>query len=87
MENKWTFKTRVPADHKIQIEIPSHIPAGPATVAVEIVTDIDSANTYLTARDLLDSPLVGMWADRGDIPDSSTFVQQLRDEEEKRRGS
>ena len=32
----------------------------------------------LTARDLLQSDLVGMWADRDDIGDSLTFARHLR---------
>ena len=86
MENKWTFKTRVPDNHKIEVEIPFHIPAGPATVAIEIVTE-QNLPSYVTAGDLVDSPLVGIWADRDDISDSSTFIRQLRQQEERRRGS
>ena len=33
----------------------------------------------MTARELLDSGLVGMWADREDITDSSEFARSLRD--------
>jgi hypothetical protein len=32
----------------------------------------------LTARDLLDFELVGLWAGRSDIGDSSAFASQLR---------
>lgn len=32
----------------------------------------------LTAAELLASPLIGMWADRQDITDSSEFARRLR---------
>ena len=39
----------------------------------------------LTARDLLQSELVGLWADRDDIGDSLSFARQLRKHAEHRR--
>lgn len=39
----------------------------------------------ITAQDLLDSGLVGMWADRQDIGDSLHFSRQLREKVERRR--
>lgn len=42
----------------------------------------------LTARELLQSDLVGMWADREDIEDSLSFARQLRQQAQHRqRGS
>ena len=41
MNNRWTVKISVPDDCKVQIEIPSHIPSGPATLAIEVVPDED----------------------------------------------
>ena len=38
----------------------------------------------LTARDLLQSELVGLWADRDDIGDSLSFARQLRRQAEQR---
>ncbi|MEW5988335.1 MAG: hypothetical protein AB1791_17025 [Chloroflexota bacterium] len=38
----------------------------------------------LTANDLLQSGLVGLWADRQDIPDSVSFARQLRQQAEHR---
>lgn len=40
----------------------------------------------LTARDLLQSEIVGLWADREDISDSLTFARQLRQQAEHRQG-
>jgi hypothetical protein len=39
----------------------------------------------LTARDLLHSDLVGLWADRDDVGDSLLFARQLRRRAERRR--
>ncbi|OFX14579.1 MAG: hypothetical protein A2Z18_11330 [Armatimonadetes bacterium RBG_16_58_9] len=33
----------------------------------------------MTARKLLESGLVGIWADRGDIGDSSNYARELRE--------
>ena len=41
----------------------------------------------LTARDLLQSGLVGLWADRKDIEDSLTFARRLRKQAEQRGAS
>ena len=38
----------------------------------------------MTARELLDSGLVGIWADREDITDSSEFARSLRKKAETR---
>ena len=40
----------------------------------------------LTARDLLQSDLVGLWSDRTDIEDSVEFARQLRRQAEHQRG-
>ena len=45
---------------------------------------VQSHSRDLTARDLLDSELVGMWAGRSDIGDSSAFASQLRHRAEHR---
>jgi hypothetical protein len=39
----------------------------------------------LTLGDLLDSPLVGMWADREDIVDSAEYARQLREKAQRRQ--
>lgn len=43
-------------------------------------------NKRLTARDLLNSPLVGLWKDREDIGDSLEFARKLRDTAQRRQG-
>ncbi len=37
-----------------------------------------------TARDLLESGLVGMWKDRQDIEDSSAYARRLREKAQRR---
>ncbi len=43
-----------------------------------------SGRRPMTARDLLQSNLVGLWADRADIGDSTVFARQLRERAERR---
>ena len=45
---------------------------------LKTVTDRAQPPRELTARDLLQSDLVRMWADRDDIGDSLTFARHLR---------
>jgi hypothetical protein len=42
------------------------------------------ASTQLTANDLAQSDLIGIWADRTDVTDSLTFAHQLRHKAEHR---
>ena len=56
---------------------------------VEVTIENETAAPHrrqMTAADLLNSGLVGMWADRDDIGDSSEFARQLR-EKAQRRGT
>jgi hypothetical protein len=45
-----------------------------------------SASPIRTAADVLESGLIGVWADRSDIPDNREFARRLRHEAEHRRG-
>ena len=49
-----------------------------------LVNRPDSSHKELTARDLLQSPLVGLWANRGDIEDSLSYAHKLRRQAEHR---
>jgi hypothetical protein len=40
---------------------------------------------YITARQLLDSPLIGLWKDRDDIGDSVDYARQLRQQAQTRQ--
>lgn len=46
----------------------------------------ESGTRELMARDLLESRVVGLWADRDDIGNSLEYARQLRREAEHRRG-
>jgi hypothetical protein len=39
----------------------------------------------MTAKDLLNSGLIGMWKDRTDIKDSAEYARKLREEAQTRR--
>jgi hypothetical protein len=41
----------------------------------------------LTARDLLESKIIGLWADRDDIEDSVEYARRLRRQAERRTGA
>ena len=86
MKTRWILKTTVPDDHKLQIQIPLHVPSGPATVEVELVSqESERDKAFLMGDELLKSSILGMWKDRMDIGDSTAFVRQLREEEEQYR--
>ncbi len=61
------------------------IPEG-AQVIVVVLKEGQQAGEKraLTLGDLLESPLVGMWADREDIIDSAEFARQLRERASRR---
>jgi hypothetical protein len=43
------------------------------------------ASAHLTAKQLLESDLVGLWQDRQDIVDSAAYARQLREEAQRRQ--
>lgn len=43
------------------------------------------ARPHLTAHELLQSELVGLWEDRDDIEDSSAYARQLRERAQRRQ--
>jgi hypothetical protein len=48
-------------------------------------SQINQNSQTLTAHNLLESELVGLWADRSDIKDSLSYARQLRQQAEERR--
>lgn len=54
-------------------------------VDITVEAETGKHRRQMTARDLLNSGLVGMWADREDIGDSSEFARKLREKAQKRR--
>ena len=77
-----TIKTIVPTDHRLVIQVPEEVPAGPAEVVVRSV-EVPSLAPG-TAADLLALGLFGMWKDRTDITDSIEFARELRRRAERR---
>lgn len=54
------------------------------SVEVLLLLQNKSTKRRRTARDLLDSELIGLWKDRTDITDSATYARQLRDQAQTR---
>jgi hypothetical protein len=45
---------------------------------------LQTTRPFMTADDLLVSPLIGLWDNRSDIGDSTTFARQLRERAQRR---
>ena len=76
------IKTIVPADHRLVVQVPEDVPAGPAEVVVRSVDAPSVAQG--TAANLLASGLFGIWKDRTDITDNIEFARELRRRAEQR---
>jgi hypothetical protein len=53
-------------------------------VLLLISTPEQSSKPRLTARQLLESGLIGLWQDRQDISDSAAYARQLREKAQQR---
>jgi hypothetical protein len=69
-----------------------HLPIGKseADKAVQVTVEVMASASLeerrtLSACDLLNSGLVGMWAERSDIGDSREFARRLREQAQTRR--
>jgi len=58
--------------------------AGDTAEVIVLVEDGEKKAKTMTAADLLQSDLFGIWADRKDISDSLEFVRSLRRQAEQR---
>jgi hypothetical protein len=56
----------------------------PGTSAQVEHPDLPVKNDFVTAAELLDSGVVGIWADRKDIGDSVEYARQLRQRAQQR---
>ncbi|MBX7133186.1 MAG: hypothetical protein K1X67_10965 [Fimbriimonadaceae bacterium] len=66
----------VARDGKIELEPGAKLPEGAEVIVLfEGVPD----RKHSTAQDLLNSEIVGMWADRVDIADSASFAREIRE--------
>ncbi len=79
-----SIKTTIPADHRLVLEVPPQIPAGPAEGMVTALAPGEAGRVW-TLGDLLGSGLIGLWSDREDIQDSVEFARALRKAAEGRR--
>jgi hypothetical protein len=72
---------------QIHFDDPPELPEG-AQVIVTVVTEDQQADmpVGMTGAQILESGIVGMWADRDDITDSAAFAEQLRRNAERRGG-
>ncbi|HVO23085.1 MAG TPA: hypothetical protein VMW56_05595 [Candidatus Margulisiibacteriota bacterium] len=77
-----TIKTVIPVDHRLIVQVPDEVPAGPAEVVVRSAETPSVARS--TGADLLASGLFGIWKDRTDITDSLEFARELRQRAEQR---
>ena len=77
-----SLHTDIPNNRELRITLPADVPTGPADVVV--VVSAQEMRRKKTFGDFLDSEFFGMWKDRTDIKDSSSFARQLRDEAWKR---
>jgi hypothetical protein len=60
-------------DGHLQVDLPSDLPPGPVEVEIR-----QSGIVGVSLGELLESGLVGLWADRTDIEDSIEFARKLR---------
>ena len=55
---------------------------------IELIVQSESSakkeKHYMTAKELLNSDLVGLWENRKDIKDSASFVRKLREQAQRR---
>ena len=78
----------IPADGNIEIHLATLSPGAKVEVIILVEEPLQTKASRLpkkmTANDLLNSGLVGLWADRQDLADSSEFARQLRKSAENR---
>lgn len=51
---------------------------------VEVTVKVEAKTSVLTAKELAESEIVGLWADRKDIQDSAAFAEKLREQAQRR---
>jgi hypothetical protein len=85
---RMVVNARVSSDGILHLDLP----IGQAEADQEVRITVEPApptlpgkQRILSARDLLQSGLVGMWAERGDIGDSREFARRLREQAQTRR--
>jgi hypothetical protein len=57
---------------------------GQEVEVIVLLSPIPAKKKVLTARELLDSSLIGLWEERDDIADSLAYARQLREQSQRR---
>lgn len=83
MSNRFSFDIEIPPSRKVVVNLPNDVPLGPATV--EVTVSPTSGKKGTTLKDFLNPEFFGIWKDRDDISDSTTFARALRDKAWKRQ--
>lgn len=82
--NRIIVNTRVSSDGSLHVDLP----AGSADPGTDVQVTVEplpsSAKRTLSASDLLQSGLVGLWVGRDDIGDSQEFARRLREQAQTR---
>ena len=58
---------------------------GQEVEVIVLISPLPEPKKAFTARQLLNSGLIGMWENRTDIKDSLTYARQLRDQSQAKR--
>lgn len=69
---------------QITLEEKTILPEGAQVIVIVVTDDSSESMSGFTGQELLESGLVGMWADREDITDGAEFAHQLRERAQRR---
>jgi hypothetical protein len=83
--NRIVVTTKVSTDGNVRLDVPFGIDAAGADVQVTVEPLTPKEMRVLSAADLLNSGLVGIWAQRADIGDSLEFARRLREQAQTRK--
>ncbi|HEV3384250.1 MAG TPA: hypothetical protein VG097_05510 [Gemmata sp.] len=82
--NRIVVKTRVCSDGSLHLDLPAGSAEADSNVQVTVEPLPGDVKRTLLASDLLQSALVGIWAERGDIGDNREFARRLREQAQRR---
>lgn len=79
------IKQKVTVGKNGKIELPTtELPEGTIVEVIVLSSPLPTKKKVLTARELLDSSLIGLWEEREDITDSLAYSRQLREQSQRR---
>jgi hypothetical protein len=67
------LKGVITTDGRLEVDLPADLPPGPVEIEIR-----QTKVTGVSLGELLESGLVGLWADRTDIEDNAEFARNLR---------